>query len=701
MLAADAILQNRYRVVSLLSQGGMGAVYQAIDHRLDITVALKECCFNDEVLRRQFEREARLLAKLRHPAITKVIDHFTEGEGQFLVMEFIPGDDLLGMLKVRGKPFPPGEVLQWGDQLLDALDYLHGQDPQIIHRDIKPQNLKLINSGQIILLDFGLAKSCATQMSRVTSSGSIFGYTQHYAPMEQIQGAGTDPRADLYALAATFYQLTTGVIPVDALSRATAVLNHQPDPLRPACEINNQLTPEVAAVLMQAMALNRDERPASAERMRQALHAAMQSPANRTAHPTASAWGVNPAVTGLPPQEQTAWLSSPPVAPQPAPAQAAHHQATRPATAATLPAPGRQPPRQSSRRLWVVGSLVGVIALIAVFVLVIFSTNRHSPPSSTRPDQSNPATQHLPSESATTNTGGLRQTMTGHNQDVNSITFSPDGKMLASGSSDGTMKVWDVQIGEMKQTFEASGNEVVAVAFSPDGQSLAIAVVSRGGNGMVIIRDSQTAEVKQKLAENNIQAIAFSPDGKTLAIANISSSLNLWDVASGKVKQTLEGQDIQTHSVAFSPDGRTVAGGGYGNTVKLWEAETGALKQTLAGHDNEILAVVFSPDGKTLASGSEDGTVKLWDAQTGSLKQTLHGLDCSIPAISFSPDSKTLASACNHTIMLWDAQSAALKQTLTGHDGFVHAVVFSPDGKTLASGGADASVKVWSVSGLK
>src|SRR5689334_13273937 len=104
MLNTDAVLQNRYRIVRLLSQGGMGAVYQAIDNRLDTTVALKECFFDDELLRKQFEREARLLARLRHPAITKVIDHFNEGGGQFLVMEFIPGADLFEMLKARGGP---------------------------------------------------------------------------------------------------------------------------------------------------------------------------------------------------------------------------------------------------------------------------------------------------------------------------------------------------------------------------------------------------------------------------------------------------------------------------------------------------------------------------------------------------------------------------------------------------------------------
>jgi eukaryotic-like serine/threonine-protein kinase len=699
MLVTDALLQNRYRIVRLLNQGGMGAVYQAVDQRLDITVALKECFFREEPLQKQFEREARLLAKLRHPAMTKVIDHFTEGDGQFLVMEFIPGNDLLQMLKVRGGPFLPGEALKWGDQLLDALNYLHSQNPQIIHRDIKPQNLKLTGSGQIILLDFGLAKSLANQMSQVTNSGSIFGYTQHYAPIEQIQGAGTDPRSDLYSLAATFYHLITGVTPPDSLSRATAFLNNQPDPLRPAYEINSQVTPEIAELLMQAMALNRDQRPAGADQMRQAWHAAAQSLVGRNLSSSASTV-ISPIARSTQPQGHPARPLASPFVPQPLPVTATPHPpATGLMATESLQAPVL--PRKSNRSLWIISSLVVVAVLTVVIVLVAILANRPAPKSAPGIGQSNPATQPSPSDNSTPSTNLLRQTLTGHNKDVNSITFSPDGRMLASGSNDGTVKLWDAQTEELKQTFEASGHEVVSTAFSPDGRSLAIAMVSSGGDGIVIIRDSQTAEVKQKMAETNIQAVAFSPDSNTLAIANISGSLKLWDVVSGKVKQTLEGQDIQTHAVAFSPDGMMVAGGGFGNTVKLWGLPTGTLKQALAGHDNEILAVAFSPDGKTLASGSYDGTVKFWNAETGALKQTLRGLDSFIASISFSTDGKTLAAACNRTILLWDVQTGALKQTLTGHTGMIHSVIFSPDGKALASGGADATVKLWNVGSLK
>ena len=271
MLSPETVLQNRYRIIRLLGQGGMGAVYEATDERLDTTVALKETLFADERLRKQFEREARLLARMHHPALPRVSDHFSEGDGQFLVMQFIPGDDLSQMMARKQGPFPPDQVLTWGDQLLDALDYLHTQDPQIIHRDIKPQNLKLTSRGQIILLDFGLAKGQAGGVSVVTTSASIYGYTPNYAPLEQIQGQGTDARSDIYALSATLYHLMTGVKPPDALTRAAALVNGQPDPLVPADQIAATVGPEVASVLGRAMSQSRDQRYPTAAGMRAAL----------------------------------------------------------------------------------------------------------------------------------------------------------------------------------------------------------------------------------------------------------------------------------------------------------------------------------------------------------------------------------------------------------------------------------------------
>ena len=277
MLTPETILQGRYRIIRQLGQGGMGAVYEAIDQRLDTTVALKETLFAEERLRKQFEREARLLARLHHPALPRVSDHFSEGDGQFLVMQFIPGDDLSEMMTRKRGPFPADQVLTWADQLLDALDYLHTQDPQIVHRDIKPQNLKLTSRGQIILLDFGLAKGQAGDISRITTAASIFGYTPNYAPLEQIQGLGTDTRSDLYALGATLYHLITGVKPPDALSRAAALVNGQTDPLQPASVANPAVAAGIDDVLGKAMAQNRDQRYATAADMLRALHESEQA----------------------------------------------------------------------------------------------------------------------------------------------------------------------------------------------------------------------------------------------------------------------------------------------------------------------------------------------------------------------------------------------------------------------------------------
>ncbi len=274
MLQPNTILQGRYLILDQIGRGGMGAVYKATDTRLRSTVALKQTLVEGDPARRAFEREAQLLAGLRHPALPRVSDHFMEGDGQFLVMEFIPGDDLAAMLAKRGTSFPIADVLRWADQLLDALDYLHSQQPPVIHRDIKPQNIKLTTRGEIILLDFGLAKGAAAQLSRVTSTGSIFGYTPHYAPLEQIQGSGTSARSDLYSLAATLHHLLTGSPPPDALTRAAAMINETVDPLEPISKLNPDVSPAIAAVLTGALSQKPVQRPASATAMRAALKAA-------------------------------------------------------------------------------------------------------------------------------------------------------------------------------------------------------------------------------------------------------------------------------------------------------------------------------------------------------------------------------------------------------------------------------------------
>jgi serine/threonine protein kinase len=269
-LVADPVLQDRYRIVRQLGRGGMGAVYEAVDQRLGITVALKETLSAEESMRKQFEREARLLAGMQHPALPRVSDHFVEGNRAFLVMQFIGGVDLAKIISQQPGPFPRDQVIAWADQLLDALIYLHSRDRQVIHRDIKPHNLKLTATGQIALLDFGLAKAQPADPS-VTASHAFFGYTRHYAPLEQIQDQRTDPRSDIYALGATLYHLLTGIKPPDAMVRAAAVVNGGPDPLQPADKIHPAVGPQITAILNKALPQKPEERYENAGEFREAL----------------------------------------------------------------------------------------------------------------------------------------------------------------------------------------------------------------------------------------------------------------------------------------------------------------------------------------------------------------------------------------------------------------------------------------------
>lgn len=274
------MIQNRYLVVHLVGKGGMGEVYLAVDQRLGSAVALKRTYFaDDQTLGNAFEREAKILARLRHPVLPKVSDHFLENGEQYLVMEHIAGEDMSKRLESAKRPFPLSWVMFWADQLLDALSYLHSHEPPIIHRDIKPQNLKLTDENHIVLLDFGLSKDSA--MRTITdptapagTSGSIVGYTPHFASMEQIRGTGTNPRSDLYSLSATLYQLMTNTVPIDALARADAIVGGSRDPIVPLCDINRDIPKVISDIILKGAELSQDKRFQSATEMQKALRRA-------------------------------------------------------------------------------------------------------------------------------------------------------------------------------------------------------------------------------------------------------------------------------------------------------------------------------------------------------------------------------------------------------------------------------------------
>jgi len=270
-LSPEMLLQGRYRVTREIGSGGMGAVYEAIDLRLGHRVAVKLALTKDKELWKQFESEARLMAQLNHPVLPRVSDYFKEADRAFFVMEFVDGANLAEIIARRREPLPAHTVVAWADQLLDALMYLHSHERQVIHRDIKPHNLKITPAGKIVLLDFGLAKSQAAGVTELELCRSIFGFSPRYAPLEQIQDLGTTPQSDIYALGATLYHLLTGVKPPDALTRATALISSRPNPLKPAHEVNKSVSPELSAILSRAMEQNPHERYRSATDFREAL----------------------------------------------------------------------------------------------------------------------------------------------------------------------------------------------------------------------------------------------------------------------------------------------------------------------------------------------------------------------------------------------------------------------------------------------
>lgn len=263
-LEKDTLIHNRYRIVEILGQGGMGSVYRAVDENLGVAMALKENLFTTDEYARQFRLEAVILANLRHPNLPRVSDHFVLGDqGQYLVMDFIEGEDLRYRMERLGM-LTEDDAVHIGAAICDALAYLHTRKPPILHRDIKPGNVKITPDGHIFLVDFGLAKVYQSA-SQATTTGAR-AMTPGYSPPEQYGTARTDPRTDIYSLGATLYAALSGVIPEDGLARAMD--NAQLTPLR---KRNTKVSRKLAATIEKAMAVDPSDRFQSAEEFKKAL----------------------------------------------------------------------------------------------------------------------------------------------------------------------------------------------------------------------------------------------------------------------------------------------------------------------------------------------------------------------------------------------------------------------------------------------
>ncbi len=562
MLTPGTVLQNRYRIISLLGQGGMGAVYRAWDMRLNIPVAVKEMVPQPGIdpqtlaqLRQQFYQEAQVLARLDHPNLVRVTDYFEEWGNAYLVMNFVEGQSLADLIAARG-PLPETQALEWARQLLDALAYCHAQG--VVHRDIKPQNIIIRADGRPILVDFGLVKLWDPRDPRTRTVVRAMG-TPEYAPPEQWGMGHTDPRSDLYSLGATLYHALTGQAPPTATDRTA-----DPRILVPPRGIAPYLRPETERAILRAMELVKDARWSSAAEMAAALGApAAPAPVSRPA----------PAVPPPPP--------------------------TR-----TMPGPSPAAPARVRIPVWtwVLGGVV-LLLLAAGGLCILSSLGGLSPkpigvPGETGASTSTPMSVVPPTTIPTPSPAPAPGVPPVPALPV--LAGTPVPQPVAAISPENADRV--VQLARWGK------GTVNEVAYSPDGRLLAVAS-SLG----IYLYDAETLE-EVRFIQTGVWmwSVAFSPDGQTLASGSEDGTVRLWRVSDGALLRILEGHTDWVRSVAFSPDGETLASGSDDTTVRLWRVSDGAPLRTLEGHTSGVRSVAFSPDGQTLASGSGDGTVRLW-----------------------------------------------------------------------------------------
>lgn len=665
-LAPDTLLNSRYRIEDVLGQGGMGSIYRAKDETLGIEVAVKENLYLTEEYLRQFQREATILARVKHFSLPRVIDYFLiPNQGQYLVMDYIPGEDLRDRIERLGK-VPEREIITIGAMICDALDYLHRQEPPIIHRDIKPGNIKITPEGTIALVDFGLAKMMIENQQTTTGARAM---TPGYSPPEQYGTAPTDGRTDIYSLGATLYAALTGIIPEDGIGRATGRYE-----LTPVRDLDPDVNRKLAAALEKSMELKPEDR--------------FQTPADFKAALLASA-----GLTSLPIDSTIAPAPSPQTdIPSDISAVPADQNA-EPVKTARIPmgAGGRRkakPYYQDPK--WI--AVMTLIALALIFLVKSLADSRLNVPPSPTPLPVISATEEQQASSTPSNepTETPRVAADPTQADTPTVTLAlptppptPEverGLIAFASDRTGTMEIWLMKKdGSNQRALTNLPDGACQPAWSPDGTKIAFISPCKAKrdfypNSKIFILDLLSNAPAQELnlppSPRSDFEPAWSPDGKRIAFAsNRSGNLDIYtfNLEDGSLVQ-LTDSGYSDRAPAWSPSGNLIAYAHDAIYSQIWiMTDTGHNKVRLdISGQIDAFEPTWSPDGNfvffTLADGSPSWLVSMRYEDRGTNLVTRIpelGQPDIVPVASpsVSPDGKLIVfeswpQGTNHDIYL-------------------------------------------------